>query len=504
MLGLLLVLCTAMGTLLSHAERAEAYTGGLDIYVGYSGGPYYLKRHIDHERLSQMVNGPYQYVYTSGAGSGFTLKKFVGYGIPLQSLFSFAQIDPATVYRFQIGTGDNYIPDDGGAGYQDWTYNELVGSARWYFDGYADTSKFSYADGTVLDAGALNATRTQVDSILALKWGYLEYDSSTTQADLNATWNNANINKNDYRLFYGQTSMQDTTPRGSAQDVRAITIVLGGNDGSQKAEIDVKQPHDKDGNVVTDFNIGDDFAIGVDMWAHDSFVAQEALRNGDVQFYTEGDEGVVEVYFDAATGCYRVKVIGEGTVTLRYRFGNGQEGYVAEGKTSLTVTGRGSGNGSGNGKGDGADDVGGNGSLDGTGDGGSPDGSEDGNDVVLGAGTTLTPISMTPKLDMAAGLGADMVAGEEGGSAAEEVLEEEILEDDVALSSRPTYQLDMDEPEQEPLSLPDSLPPDAGWAFGGAALLGLGGVAQAVQFNRAKDPANAKRATVKDVEGGRS
>lgn len=503
--ALRLALCVLMAFAMSACwalakpERAEAYDGGLDIYVGYSGGPYYLKTHIDHQRLYQLADvytsgenagrlTPYQYVYHTSHDGGFTLRKFKGYGVRLSTIFDFAQIKPQDIFRFQIGTGDNYIPDDGAAGYQQWTYNQLVGGTRWYYDGYGDISKFSYDTGTVLDEGALNATRSQVPSILALEWGSKQYEGGTTQEELNATWDNISTNQSDYRLFYGQTGATDGNPRGSAQNVRAITIVLGGNEGNEKAEITYEPPKDANGNTVSEFEVGDDFALNVSMWAHDWFVAQEAIRNGDIQFEVTGDPGVLDVYFDAATGTYRVRVIGEGNASIRAKFGNGQEDYVAYG-ASMGITGHGSGDGNG----DGTDIGGGNGGTDGT----DRDGSADGNGVVLGAGTTLTPITMTPKLQVSEGMGENVAEmGIEGGAASDEVVEEQLPEEEeVPLTAHQNYRLDMDEPEvTEPeFDLQDLVPPDAGWAAGGMALLGLGGMAQAVQFRRAKDPADLKR-----------
>lgn len=496
-----LLLCTLLalgcgfGAALMKTERADAYTGGLDVYVGYSGGPYYLKSHIDHSRLMEMADRiqgtnnlyPYQYVYHTGEGSDFALRKFVGCGVRMESIFNFLGYKPQDIFRFQIGTGDGYIPDDGGRGYENWTYNELVGATRYYYDGFRDIGNFSYSNGTVLNEGGLTNSRSTVPSILALNWGSMQYDSGTTQEQLNQTWDSISVNKTDYRLFYGQgSSPLSGNPRGSAQDVRAITIVLGGNDGTEKAEIDIEPPTDKNGNVVTELEVGQDFSLGVSMSAHDWFVAQEALKNGDVQIISS-NEDVLQVYFDEATGSYRVKVVGEGTATISYRFGNGQEEYVVQG-VGFSMTGKGHGNGEGDDVGDGSGDAGGNGGA----DAGDQDGSADGTGVVLGAGTTLTPINFTPKLAISEGSGeAPNALGDAGGADAEEIPDEEIPEaDPVTLEAKKqTYRLDEEEPELEEEQEPYlQLPPDWQYGAGGLALLGAGAMTSAVRFRQLKDP----------------
>lgn len=340
-------LACALALGLAHADEARA---DLSVYVGYAGGPYYLKDTITDVELWAMSDGAvHEY---SSFDSAYYLRKGFGRGPALSDVFQAAGVDPSAMWRFYFSTGDSYIVDDGGYGNEAWYYGELCGTTRYYFPDYPSHVDFELR-GTVYDADELWGTAQATPTIIALESSFYRIEGAD-----DPYWGDSSLMTGDlgYRVMFGQTGPTDGNARNSAQMVRSITCIIGGNDGSDLPEIVVDTsglPVDENGNLVAE--VGDSFTIMPGLSASDPLVSQMGVADID---WRSADEGVATVTKNA-DGSVTVTIVGEGAVSIGASYGDSPYEQFRAGATVGFSSGGGAGDGSGSGGEDDEEDEGG-------------------------------------------------------------------------------------------------------------------------------------------------
>lgn len=458
--------CTgAFAWMLLRTDAAEAAGAGLTIYVGYAGGPYFEKAHFTETQLQSMSDGvTYEY---SATDSGGFLRKGFARGVHLSTLLNEAGVQPEAMFRFYLGTSDGYINNDDAYGTNGdaWYYSSLVGQPRYYYSALYDYAKFIgdafegiYSEGqdVVLQSSSV------VPSILALQSSFERVNGSSRDK-----WDYQPIsNSSGYRLMFGQTNPSDVTAHDSAMNVRAITCIIGGHDGTDIPKIDI-------GNLIevlkkTTAGQSVTFMPGL-VNVQDPLVAQLGAKDIVV---TSDNPDVLEATQNA-DGSWTLAVKEKGKANLAFSYGDSKNpDFVAKADASADVGG-GSGNGDGADEGDGSGK--GDGDADGAGQGADGDGSdrsqsgEDEGNIVLNAGTPLTPASIKPvQMDQSGSAGGSDEQGKSPQAQAQ--IYELEFDDETPLAESP-------EGESNSVLLVGSL----------GALCLFGGCRRAVSFQIAKD-----------------
>lgn len=455
LLTLVLSLAAVAVVCLMPAQRAWA---DLTVYVGYAGGPYYEKKTYTEAELWALSDGViYEY---SSIDSGGALRKGFGVGVTLTSLFTNAGIDPNSMWRFYFSTSDNYIEDDGGSGTDAWYFSNLESTPRYYYPDLI--SYFDFATGSIESQEAMSLmeqTREHTPSILALESSYEKVFSADDEA-----WTDlSSIDRRDsgYRLMYGQTAPNVSNMRTSAHSIQAVTCILGGNEGVNIPEVDLGTSADR-----LEMKVGESITLTPSLRSEDSTVSEMGVH--DISWSTSDPE--VATVVQNEDGSITITIVGEGTVSIGYSFGNSPyEAYQTKGSFGMSGTG-------GDGSGEGEDDGGGN--------GGDDDQSGDGVDdnITLNPGTQMFEASVSgesagSEVAEQAAQAEDAGSGSEGG---DEVLAEEMLEI-TATADVETYKLEFEDPEVE-----DQQP---AWVYAvmAGSCLAVGSARRRSQFERAKD-----------------
>jgi hypothetical protein len=306
-----------LAVLILCAAPAAAWAD-LTVYVGYAGGPYYEKATFTDAELEQMADSTV-YEYTSFDAANY-LRKGFAQGVKLESIFLKAGVDPWSLWRFFFGTTDSYITDDGGYGTngEAWYYSTLAGSTRYYYPDYLEYANFENGRAQVDSEfySALQSTAVAVPTILALRSSF----QRVTETD-SAAWVSQTLSTSaGLRLMFGESSPCTGGARDIAQQVRSITCILGGSNGTDLPTVDFGDL-DMSGAAVGDTFTFTPSIVG----AQDELIAQlgPADINWKVVDASTGADvtGVLDVTKNA-DGTVTIKVLSAGNVRLVASFGN--------------------------------------------------------------------------------------------------------------------------------------------------------------------------------------
>jgi hypothetical protein len=297
--------------------------GGITVYVGYPGGPYYEKARFSESDLYSMSDGNV-WEYSNFDIGGF-LRKGFGTGPRLDTVFTSSGISPWAVWRFYFGTSDGYISDDGGYGEGAWYYSELAGP-KYYFPAYPQWYDFS--NGTISGEGvdALWASALEVPTIIALESSFQRVfgpdDSHWTSQTLNGTQG--------YRLLMGQGSPLTADARFAAHSILSLTCIMG---GAPTITFDVP---------AIEGRVGESFIVTPHISADDPLVE----RLGVYDIHWRSSDTSVATVTKNADGTITIHIVGEGTVAINASFGESSlDEFVA--RAGIGVSGTGAGDGSG-------------------------------------------------------------------------------------------------------------------------------------------------------------
>lgn len=454
-LALAFALLLSVLACLVPTQRAWA---DLTVYVGYAGGPYYEKKTYTEAELWALSDGTiYEY---SGVDAGGALRKGFGVGVTMYNLFTNAGIDPDSMWRFFFSTEDNYIVDDGGAGTDAWYYSNLEYTPRYYYPDLVNYFNFDTGEIESEEAmGLIEQTRERTPTILALESSYGKVFSVDDE-----TWTDlSDIDRRDsgYRLLYGQTAPNVSNSRTSAHSIKAVTCILGGNEGTNLPEVDLGID---DGHL--EMEVGESYTFFPTLKSEDPTVSKNGIH--DVT-WRSSDETVATVRQND-DGSVTITIVGEGEVSIGYSFGNSPyDAYRTSGQFGMSGTGSGNGEGSGEGGGD-SDE--GDSSHSGEGAAGN---------ITLSEGAEMFSASMEASAEGGGGPEVEAAEAGAGDAAVEEMLE--------ITATRSVYELDM--PFEDTEVVDDR--PAWEYALLAGSCLAVGGVRRRMQFERAKDPFMTER-----------
>lgn len=385
---------------LNASNSSKAYadtTDTLEVYVGYAGGPYYLKHTFTYDELAAMSK-TYEY---SALNSGQFLVKYKTSGVALEDLFA-AAIDDTTgtsvntdqVWRLAFETEDNYKPDDGGYGntawywdyYKDIATTDVLNTAktpRYYYSNLAEYFDFSSKEIYPGYESKVKESAVAVPSMIALDYYKNTITSITDWTDVDS----ADMSFGSYRLVYGQTSPTDVGMGDQVHSIKAIYCIYQGKPSVTVDQTDIKG------------YIGDTVDLSATIESADALIDQLGAANID---WSTLDTDIVNIY-DNKDGTVTLFFKGNGDASISLSYG---ESPYSEFLSSGSATASGPGGTNWREEGEGTKWK-----YEGNGPGGSGTGSGGTGDSSGGAGTAggvATP-------------GSDSSSGAEGGSAVDAV-----------------------------------------------------------------------------------
>lgn len=282
---------------------ARAAWADLPVYVGYSGGPYYLKHEFSDAEIRSM-SGDTVYQYT-GLDAASYLNKGFARGVPLVDIVSAVGVNAGAVQRFAFETRDNYRPDDGISGNAAWYWGSLVGN-RTYYTEYRKWATFD-ASGRV---GLADDARQQVENSGTPATTVIAYESSFRRVTSNddPVWDDTSkmSMSEAYRLMFGQSSYNEVGAVNSAKEITAIYIVLGGKPQISLAEDSISG------------NVGDVLTLHPTLRTTDQLVADEGLKNIK---WSSSNPAVASVVGNP-DGTVTVRLLNPGQVTITGTYGD--------------------------------------------------------------------------------------------------------------------------------------------------------------------------------------
>ncbi|MDR1206754.1 MAG: Ig-like domain-containing protein [Peptococcaceae bacterium] len=276
------ILCAAP----APAVFADSVTDTLAVYVGYYGGPYYLKQEYHWTELDDLYGGALDtheaaYSYYSGSrvavdsARGFYLSDFLQYaGVDLNSTASL----------------DFYTKDHTSGAYRSFTKYAMLDAPRYYFPNMTvdeATEELAPRGGGSLWDGAL-----QVETMMALEDNW-EWDAEGTNFTNPGT-------SSRFRLLFGQLEPAEAMTSASAKYVYAIYVTFSG--------MPILTAEEQDLSV----KIGSDYRVTVNVAAEDSLL-DEYVKDNLVWSSNNTDAVEVDMY-----GNLKVKQNGEAVVTVTF------------------------------------------------------------------------------------------------------------------------------------------------------------------------------------------
>jgi hypothetical protein len=274
--------------------RADSVTDTLSVYVGYSGGPYYLKTTFHWTELDDMYGGmlpTYQSVYSYFSGSRIAIDSARGFA--LSDFLQISGVDLSSVARLEF-----YTKDHSNGAFVSFNKSNLLYVARYYYPNLAvdpETEELIPKNGGELTDGAV-----QVETMMALEDNW-EWDAEGPNFSNPGTGSR-------FRLLFGQRKPDESLTGASAKYVHAVYCTFSG-----KPELTTDEPNLK-------LKLGSDYRVTVNVAAEDSLL-NDYVRENLVWSSNNTDAVEVDMY-----GNLKVKTTGTAEITVTY------------GETTLTIT----------------------------------------------------------------------------------------------------------------------------------------------------------------------
>ena len=321
--------CACLGAAACVPAKADAVTDTLSVYVGYYGGPYYLKHTYHWSDLDDLYGGTLDshkaaYTYYSGSREAVDSAR----GFYLSDFLQYADVDMNS-----IASLDFYTKDHTTGAYRTFTRYSLLDAPRYYFPNLAaneTTGKLYPRNGGSLWDGA-----QRVETMLALEDNW-EWDADGSDYTAPNT-------SSRFRLLFGQLTPEESMTSAAAKYVYAIYVTFSGT-----PQLTAKDPD-------LSLKIGSNYQMTVGVSAEDSLLDSYVRKNikwsssdssviavdsGGKLTVKKAGRAVVKASFGQSSVSVAVKVDGSGNVVSSGSAGGG----VGSGGT-----GGGRGNGTGGG-----------------------------------------------------------------------------------------------------------------------------------------------------------
>lgn len=347
----LLVLAAFWGT---GIRCRAAAMDKLTVKIGYYGWPvrdYLTKAEFSWRDLADMGLEEEAYTYFSGTQAAIDSAR----GVPLVDVMEQAGIDLSSVRQM-----DFYTADQENGAFQSFTYQDLLGTRRYYFKNLAACLSYNSENKVVADDSVWDSAR-RVQPMLALEENWTWYEFGTENAEPNYT---SLTTANRFRLLFGQSGPTEFRTFASAKMVHTVYIMFAGSPKLSSKNSDLK------------VKVGSDQRLTVQVDAQDEKLAEYIKKNlqwkssdqqvvtvdkdGKLHFKSKGTATITASYGDTDTTFHITVSDDEAdeskeTVTPKNEGTSGDTGSKADKKDKETGAGRGTGTGSGNGDGKSAD-----------------------------------------------------------------------------------------------------------------------------------------------------
>lgn len=290
----LLIICLLVGMLLpcateeSHANATDTLTFKIG-YYGWSPSDYVEKKTYKVSEIQALSSGD-MHAYTYYDRNGKRIAIDSAYGATLNTLLDKAGIDKGSINALAF-----YTTDSGNGAFATFTWQELVGTDRYYFD---DLAAAIGRDGKYVDADAksrLYSNAERVDVLLAYQDSWKWYNAGTEGAKPSSSGMQT---ANRFRLCFGQSNPMDYRTFQSAKMVETIYVTFSGVPKLTTDESNLKG------------KVGSTHKVKVTAVAADDTLESKVRQD---MKYASSDESVVKVDSD---GNLEYVGVGDATITV--------------------------------------------------------------------------------------------------------------------------------------------------------------------------------------------
>ena len=216
---IVLLITLSFGMFFMGTESNAAAVDELTIKIGYFGwqpSEYVEKAVFSASDLYEM--GAYTEDYTYWDGS----KRVAidsSYGVPLSTIIDAAGIDQSSIQNLDFWTSDS-----GNGAFTSFTWRQLIGTKRYYFDDLAACFYYDDDENIVCDTDEAWNGAVRVQPMMALEESWVWYEIGTHGATGSENLGTANR----FRLNFGQDSPTERRTFNSAKMVHTIYIMFSG------------------------------------------------------------------------------------------------------------------------------------------------------------------------------------------------------------------------------------------------------------------------------------
>ena len=343
-----------MGTILSSANAVDELTIKIG-YYGWSPSDYVEKAVFSASELYDMGCETGDYSYWDGS------KRVAidsSYGVPLSTILDAAGIDQSSIANLDFWTADS-----GDGAFTSFTWQQLLGTKRYYFANLPACFYYDDDGNIVCDEDEAWNQAYRVYPMMALEENWTWYEAGTEDAA--GTDNLGTSNR--FRLNFGQSSPTETRTFNSAKMVHTIYVMFSGTPQltSDETNINAKVGSEHQLRITAaavDEALEDMIQSNIE-WSSSNPDVVEVDNEGNLTFKKEGT-ATIYATSGGATKSFTITVGDEEDTDEEIKPDNtsGETGKDNEKKEKTdTGSGRGSGNGSGNGNGSGTSDASGRG-----------------------------------------------------------------------------------------------------------------------------------------------
>lgn len=226
---MLVTLCTGMFVL--GTESSAVAVDKLTIKIGYYGwqpSEYVEKAVFSASDLYEMGAVTADYTYWDGSRR---VAIDSSYGVPLSTIIDAAGIDQSSIQNLDFWTSDS-----GSGAFTSFTWRQLIGTKRYYFEDLAACFYYDDEGNVACDTDeAWNGAR-RVEPMMALEESWVWYEIGTR--DATGTENLGTANR--FRLNFGQEEPTERRTFNSAKMVHTIYVMFSGTPQLTSGESNIK------------------------------------------------------------------------------------------------------------------------------------------------------------------------------------------------------------------------------------------------------------------------
>ena len=308
-------------------------------YYGWSPSDYVEKAVFSASDLYDMGCVTSDYTYWDGSKRVAIDSSM---GVPLSTVLDAAGIDQSSIASLDFWTADS-----GGGAFTSFTWQQLLGTKRYYFNNLPAYFSIDEGGNVVCDVDGAWKEARRVSPMMALEENWTWYEIGTEDAAGTDNYGTANR----FRLNFGQTDPMERRTFNSAKMVHTIYVMFSGTPVLTSDETNI------------DGKVGSTHQLKVTAAAADE--ALEGLVQNNV-VWSSSDSSIVEVdengilTFNSKGTAVITATSGDTVLEFTIKVGDEEKNDPSDDTESTTVNGNGKGNGNGNGTGTGKGNGGAN------------------------------------------------------------------------------------------------------------------------------------------------